>query len=113
MSKKTKPIYAYKGKAKVLEYAKRIIEESKEDREGKIDPGKQHGHALALACIVLDELEKKKMKNKPRVACVIESPDSDDPWGISFSDHNPKPEDYFGVKDKETAFRLKDRINNA
>ena len=31
-------------------------------------------------------------------------------WGISFSDHNPEPEDYFKMPDKETAFRLRDRL---
>ena len=53
-----KPIYEYKGKAKVLEYSKRIIEESKEDRTAEVDAARWHGHALALACLVLEELDK-------------------------------------------------------
>ena len=55
---KKKPIYEYKGKEKLLEYSKRIIEESKKDRTEEINAGRWHGHALALACIVLDEMEK-------------------------------------------------------
>ena len=32
-------------------------------------------------------------------------------WGISFTDFNPEDKDYFKMTDKDTAFRLKDRIN--
>lgn len=31
-------------------------------------------------------------------------------WGISFTDHNPEPKDYFKMPDKETAFRLKEYL---
>lgn len=31
-------------------------------------------------------------------------------WSLSFGGHNPSTEDYF-VMDKETAFRLKDRLS--
>lgn len=42
---------------------------------------------------------------------VIESVDADGTeWGISFTDNNPKEEDYFKMPDKETAFRLKERL---
>jgi hypothetical protein len=34
-------------------------------------------------------------------------------WGISFTDQNPKPEDYFEMPDKETAFRLADYLNES
>lgn len=32
-------------------------------------------------------------------------------WGLSFTNHNPEPQDYFGMQDKKTAFALADRIN--
>jgi len=32
-------------------------------------------------------------------------------WGISFGGSNPETEDYFEMIDKETAFRLKEKIN--
>ena len=32
-------------------------------------------------------------------------------WGLSACSHNPGPDDYFRMVDKETAFRLKRRIN--
>jgi hypothetical protein len=31
-------------------------------------------------------------------------------WGISFTDYNPAPEDYLKMADKETAFRLRDKL---
>lgn len=31
-------------------------------------------------------------------------------WGISLTGSNPKEEDYFKMADKETAFRLKERL---
>ena len=31
-------------------------------------------------------------------------------WGISLTDSNPQEEDYFKMPDKETAFRLKERL---
>jgi len=41
---------------------------------------------------------------------VIETPDEGTGWGISFTSPNPKEEDYFEMKNKEEAFRLKNRI---
>lgn len=32
-------------------------------------------------------------------------------WGLSFGGNNPTAEDYFELKDKETAFRLKDKLS--
>lgn len=32
-------------------------------------------------------------------------------WGISFNGHNPEIEDYFQMIDKETAFRLKEKLS--
>jgi len=31
-------------------------------------------------------------------------------WGISFNGHNPKAEHYFGTKNKDDAFRLRELI---
>jgi hypothetical protein len=53
---------------------------------------------------------------KPGVLCemsvvVIETvEDGSTEWGISLTDSNPKEEDYFKMSDKETAFRLKERL---
>ena len=42
---------------------------------------------------------------------VIESIESSGTeWGISFTNHNPEPQDYFKMPDKETAFRLKEYL---
>lgn len=32
-------------------------------------------------------------------------------WGISFNGYNPEEEDYFPMTDKDTAFRISDRLN--
>lgn len=43
---------------------------------------------------------------------VIESVEKDGTeWGISFTDNNPDPKDYFKMPDKETAFRLKEKLS--
>lgn len=31
-------------------------------------------------------------------------------WGISFTNNNPEPQDYFKLPDEETAFRLAERL---
>lgn len=42
---------------------------------------------------------------------VIESHDADGTeWGISLTNHNPEPHDYFKMPDKETAFRIKQKL---
>ena len=43
--------------------------------------------------------------------CVIEEVEiSGVEWGLSFDGSNPNEEDYFQMIDKETAFRLKDKL---
>lgn len=44
---------------------------------------------------------------------VIEEIDknNDVEWGLSFGGNNPLSEDYFKMPDKETAFRLKERLS--
>lgn len=32
-------------------------------------------------------------------------------WALSFGGNNPEEKDYFEVKDKDTAFRLKDKLS--
>jgi hypothetical protein len=42
---------------------------------------------------------------------IIETHDVDGvEWGISLTDHNPLPDDYIGVKDYDTANRLKNLL---
>ena len=44
---------------------------------------------------------------------VIESVESEGTeWGISFTNPNPEAKDYFQMPNKETAFRLKDYLDN-
>lgn len=31
-------------------------------------------------------------------------------WGISFNGYNPEPEDYLRMVDKESAFKLRDKL---
>lgn len=39
---------------------------------------------------------------------IIESiEDEGTEWGVSFTDSNPEPQDYFKMPDEETAFKLK------
>ncbi len=46
------------------------------------------------------------------VTIVIESHDNEGcEWGLSFTESNPEPKDYFKMPDKETAFRLRDYLN--
>lgn len=33
-------------------------------------------------------------------------------WGISFTDSNPEEKDYFVMPDEQTAFRLKEYLEN-
>jgi len=43
---------------------------------------------------------------------VIESIEkNEDEWGLSFGGYNPKPKDYFKMTNKETAFRLKEKLS--
>jgi len=44
---------------------------------------------------------------------VIESVEKDGTeWGISFTNHNPDAKDYFEMPNKETAFRMKEYLEN-
>lgn len=44
---------------------------------------------------------------------LIESHEEDGiEWGVSFDGHNPDPVDYIAVKDRESAEKLIDKLNN-
>lgn len=43
---------------------------------------------------------------------VIETRDKKVEWGISFTSHNPLPEDYFQCVSEDEAFRLKEKIES-
>ena len=43
---------------------------------------------------------------------VIETRDKEAEWGISFTSHNPLPEDYFQCVSEDEAFRLKEKIES-
>lgn len=67
---------------------------------------------LFLAKEILLFLGCEKLLKKKRKVLVIESYDQGtEEWGISFTDHNPEAEDYFKMTDKQTAFRLKEYLN--
>lgn len=42
---------------------------------------------------------------------VIETIDNNNEWGISFNGSNPDSQNYFAIKDKKTAFDLRDKLN--
>jgi hypothetical protein len=50
------------------------------------------------------------VKNGSSIQIIEDVGDGSQEWGISFCGSNPPLEDYFTVKDKKTAFRLRDRL---
>lgn len=53
-------------------------------------------------------LHNNLISSKPTSLVVIET---EEEWGLSFNGHNPEQENYFKMPDKETAFRLKEKLS--
>jgi len=69
------------------------------------------GVAVFVFWLVGGERKRLSLPTNVGEIQVIESVEAEDTeWGISLSGYNPKPEDYFALKDEDTAFRLKERL---
>ena len=67
---------------------------------------------------MLNRVQQKDLRKKPTLlsfdvseVLVIESFENGIcEWGVSFAGMNPEPHDYFAMPNKQTAFRLADRL---